>query len=265
MSEIDILNKPSSGPTEDVPFDRVPLPSKGLLYPEEHPLHKETHVDIKAMTAAEEDILSSRALIKKGAVVNTLIKSCLLNKSIDPDSLVLGDKNAILLGIRIGGFGADYTVKTYCPSAECEKTFTHTFDLSKLEIKELGTIDFEYTLPRSKVKVKFKLLTSGDEADIHAGQEARKKMQKKHNHLEIETNVTDKLIACITLYDGEKDRSKIATKVRKMPALDAKKLIEHINSVSPDIKMNQEVKCPYCDAVETHDVPMGIEFFWPKL
>lgn len=267
---IDVLNKePSSTTSSDIPFDRVPLPSKGLLYPEEHPLYMQTHVDIKAMTAAEEDILSSRALIKKGTVVDTLIRSCLLNKSVDPDSLLLGDKNAILVGIRIGGFGGEYTIKTSCP--ECDKTFVHVFDLSKLEIRELDSAPsvpnqniFDFVLPKSGAKVTFKLLTSGDESDISKGQEARRKMQKNNKFAEVETNVTDKLIYCLTSYDGEKDRSKIASKVKKMPALDAKKLIDHINKISPDIRMVQEVSCPHCDAVEIHDVPMGIEFFWPK-
>lgn len=273
MSEnVDVLNKSTGQTQSEIPFDRVPLPSKGVLYPEDHPLYNESHVDIKAMTAAEEDILSSRALLKKGTVVDTLIQSCLLNKSISPTGLLLGDKNAILLGIRIGGFGADYTAKTYCPNPDCNKSFNHTFDLSKVEIKELsvspsivGQNVFDFVLPKSGSKIQFKLLTSGDESDISKAQEAKKKIKKGGNFSEIETNVTDKLIYSIISYDGEKDKGKISTKVRKMPALDAKKLIDYINNISPDVKMVQEVTCPHCDNVEIHDIPMGIEFLWPKL
>lgn len=268
---IDVLNKAPSHNQIDVPFERVPLPSKGLLYPEEHPLHNQEYIEIKAMTATEEDILTSRALIKKGAVVDTLISACIMNKTVSPSTLLLGDKNAILIGIRIGGFGQEYEIKTTCPEESCGKSYNHTFDLSALELKGIGanptspgSNSFEFKLPKSGETVVFKLLTAGDDADLTAAQEAKKKMQKKNNFTEIETNVTDKLIHSILSYGGEKDRSTIATKVRRMNAGDSKKLLRYMNEISPDVKMVQEVKCPHCDAVEKHDVVLGTEFFWPK-
>ena len=263
---VDVLNKTSNkSVSEEVPFEVVPLPSQGLLYDEDHPLYKETTVEIKAMTAAEEDILTSPALIKKGTVADELIKACLINKLIDPETLYPADKDSILLAIRISGFGGDYTVKTECPA--CEKDFEHTFNLGVCEIKKLEDPKFEFELPKSKKLVKFKLLTSGEQNEIIKSQTERRKAIKKAtgNNVQVESNVTDRLARQIVSLGGETDRSKIASFVRTMPAFDSKALRSHIRKMEPSVNMVQEVSCPHCDESKLHDIPMGTEFLWPKL
>ena len=99
----------------EVPVEAVPLPSNGVVYPVDNPLHGLETLDIKAMTAREEDILTSRALIKKGTVITELIKSCLVNKSIDVEDMLVGDRNAIMTALRITGYGSQYTVEVDCP------------------------------------------------------------------------------------------------------------------------------------------------------
>lgn len=266
--KVDVMQKSEK---IEIPHELVPLPSKGKLYPEEHPLFAEESVQIKAMTAAEENILTSPALMKKGTVIDTLIKSCLLNKSIDPKTLLAGDKSAILLAIRITGFGPEYIMRTSCP--ECSHVFEHAFDLSKIEIKELsadpsvsGKNLFSYVLPKSKKTVEFKILTSGDEADILETQDRRKKALKKSGiGTEVDTNVTDRLLKCIVKIDGSEDKKTIEKFVYSMPVYDSRSLREYIRSIEPDVLFKQEVECPNCDAVEIHDVPIGMEFLWPKL
>ncbi len=87
----------------EVPVEAVPLPSKGTVYPADSPLHGQETVEIRAMTAKEEDILTSRALIKKGTVITHLIQSCLVNKQIDVNEMLVGDRNAIMTALRITG------------------------------------------------------------------------------------------------------------------------------------------------------------------
>jgi hypothetical protein len=89
----------------------APLPSGGLLYPPEHPLHNLDSAEIKAMTAKEENILMSRALIRKGTVINELIKSSLINKSINVMSLLSGDRMALMFAIRAKGYGDTFEQK----------------------------------------------------------------------------------------------------------------------------------------------------------
>lgn len=277
MNDFDMLGKKSG---VVVPFDSVPLPSEGKLYPVDHPLHGQTTVDIKAMTAIEEDILWSQALIKKGTVLSVLIKSCLMNKSIDPGSLLLGDKTSILLAIRIGGFGIDYSVNTTCPEPECSKQFSVVFDLSQIKLKKIGDglsgpekeaimnvkeNLFKYHLPKSKTEVQFSLLTDAEDLEISKNQELQQKALKKQGIVsDVEHTLSDKLIYSIKKFGNETDKGKIAQLVKNMPAMDSRSLRSYMNKIEPDMLFEQVVDCPHCGSRENHTIPMTLQFFWPS-
>ena len=155
----------------EIPQESVPLPSRGVIYPQEGPLHGQETIDIRPMTAREEDILTSRAYIKNGTVLTKLLKSCIVNKTINPDNLISGDRNALLVSLRITGYGADYDVEVDCP--ECGTKSKQTFDLSSLQIKRLevdpvvqGDNLFEVQLPVTKKSVRVKFLTGHDEREM---------------------------------------------------------------------------------------------------
>ena len=86
------------------PTEVVDLPSKGLLYPKENPLSS-GQIEVKYMTAKEEDILTSANLIKSGRVIEKLLESLIVDKSIKVDDILVGDKNAILIAARILAYG----------------------------------------------------------------------------------------------------------------------------------------------------------------
>ena len=145
----------------EIPTELVPLPSCGKVYPETSSLHNKEAIEIRPMTAREEDILTSRALIKKGTVITELIKSCLVDKTIDPDNLVSGDRNAIMTSLRITGYGNDYSVEIDCPA--CDERSKQVFDLSALPIRRLsenpvvlGENSFEFKLPYTGKTIKYK-------------------------------------------------------------------------------------------------------------
>ena len=145
------------------PSEEVKLPSKGLLYPKDSPLRK-GFIEMKYMTAKEEDILSNANFIQNGTVIDKLLKS-LITSPIDYNELLAGDKNALLVAARILGYGSDYE---FSYAGE-----DYTIDLTKIEDKELsknvtnvGKNEFDFTLPASKIKVTFKLLTHGDEKGL---------------------------------------------------------------------------------------------------
>ncbi len=263
--EVDLLKKANNS-EEELPYELVPLPSRGWVYPENHPLCNETHVEIKAMGTTQENILVSQALIKKGTVMTVLLKSCLTNASIDPSSLILGDKSAILLAIRRTGFGAEYRMPTTCP--ECGDHFVHDFDLSKCELKMLEEEPvepnknlFEMLLPVSKKTIHFSLMTDGDDLDIMRTQQNRKKVINS----DIDTRITDELMKTIKSVDGKEDGETIAKFVRTMKVMDSRALRRQIKLISPDVEMKEEVSCGKCGAIETHRIPLGTEFFWPSL
>ena len=249
----------------EIPIELAPLPSRGVVYPVGSPLHNQEVLEIRAMTAREEDILTSRALLKKGTVINELIKSCLIDKTIDPIDLLSGDRNALMVAIRVTGYGADYDVELEC--SECNSKAPRTFNLAELPIKRLeiapvapGMNLFEFLLPHSKKVVRFKFLSGRDEHEISTTAEKQKKLG-----LQGEASVTTNLLYSICSINGNEDRAAIAGFVRMMPARDSLALRNYIRNNEPGIIMKQEVPCVSCGHSEGEvDMPMSMNFLWPS-
>lgn len=247
----------------EIPVETIPLPSAGRVYPAQSPLHGRETVDIRAMTAREEDILTSPALLKKGTVISELIKSCLTDKSINPVDLLTGDRNALMVAIRITGYGHEYDAELECN--ECNNKGARSFNLGELPIKRLeispvaeGLNLFEFTLPFSKKAVRFKFLTGRDEEEILHTSEKQKKLGLQGN-----SSVTTNLLYSIVSIDGVDDRGKIANFVRMMPARDSLALRNYIRDNEPGITMKQDVTCPSCGHSEEVTMPIGVSFLWP--
>lgn len=250
----------------DIPAEVCPLPSEGKIYPPGHPLHGKNSVEISPMTAREEDILMTRAYLKKGTVMTELLKSCLIDKRIDPDDMVSGDKSAIMVAIRITGYGADYHAEITCP--ECNEKFDHTFDLSNLDVKPLSmdprsdyTNEFEFLLPVSKKRVVFKLLTGHDENEMNQLEEKRKKLNLRSG----DTSVTSSLFQSIISIDSVTDRAQIKRFIDRMPARDSRALREYMSDNAPNVDMKLGVDCKYCGEHSDVTMPMNASFFWPDI
>ena len=247
----------------EVPVESVPLPSLGKVYPDGNPLSGQETVEIRAMTAREEDILTSRALIKKGTVITHLIQSCLTDKSIDVKNMISGDRNALMISLRITGYGQEYGVEVDCPA--CAARSKQEFDLAALEVKTLdidpvtpGTNEFEFVLPITKKKVHFKFLTGADEEEIAIVQERKKKSGFKSDNL-----ITTRLMYSIVSIDGITDKSKINGFIRNMPARDSLALRRFIDKSEPGIDMKSWMSCQSCFADSEVRLPLGATFFWP--
>ena len=252
------------------PTEFVNLPSQGMFYPPEHPLHNKDVVEIKYMTAKHEDILTSQTLLRKGVAIDRLIENLIIDKSIKLDSLLLGDKNAITIAARKTGYGSEYNTGMTCPS--CGNKQDHSFDLDELghnfpseeeldefgiELTEAGT--FLITLPQTKVVLETRLLTDADEKML----EKTSKMRKKHNLGRGEITLTDRLKSVIVSANDETKRSMIEQFVDNMPALDAKFFRTAYAALTPNVDMKQEYRCEACGHEEEVDVPLSADFFWP--
>lgn len=250
----------------ELPVASVPLPSRGLVY-SDGPLAGAESVDIKAMTAREEDILMNRVLVRKGTVVTELIKSCVCDKNIDVNSMISGDRNALMVAVRITGYGSDYAPKITCPSCESQQDFS--VNLENLPVKELdlqklkqvapGHNAFEIFLPRSKKTVVFKFLTGKEEERMLQDIEAKRK-----KGIVQENVVTTKLMNCIVSIDGQTDRGFINQFCQFMPAGDSLVLRKAIDEGEPGIDMTAEFVCSSCGHQEELTVPLGASFFWPQ-
>lgn len=249
----------------EVPVDVAPLPSQGKVYPTSSALHGKDAVSIKAMTAKEEDILMSKAFSKQGTTVIELIRSCLVDKSIDPMDMLLGDRHALLVAIRITGYGTSYVVDSTCPA--CSKSDEYEFDLSTLPIRNLdiepikpGINEFAFTLPVSKKNVTFKFMTGRDDIELTQTLERRKKLLGEQT----ENSVTSRLAAQITSIGGVTDKNKIAMFVNNMPARDSYALRTYIEKHEPTLEMVTTMTCNACNASSEVGLPIGINFFWPR-
>jgi len=241
------------------PSEMVDLPSKGTMYPKDSPISS-GQVEVKYMTAKEEDILTSQNLIKKGLVIEKLLDSLILTPDINTKDLILGDKNAIMVAARILAYGPEYTVEVTDPNTG--NTFEHTFDLSACPFKEVpsdidySNNEFEMTLPASKLSVTFKLLDGIDEQEISKELKALKKLGQ-------EAEVTTRLKRAIKSIDGNSELSVVNNFVQNMLSRDSRALREEMARITPDIDLKQEVELEGGETV-TLDIPMAVEFFWPK-
>ena len=247
----------------DIPTELVPLPSKGRIYPSDSPLYGQEALEIRPMTAREEDILTSRAYIKKGNVISKLIESCLVDKSINPDELISGDRNALMVALRITGYGAEYKAEIDCPA--CGAKSEQSFNLSELRIKRLavdpvaeGSNLFELELPISKKSVRVKFLTGEDEQEMMTIAD-----RKKKSGIVSSSAVTDRLSRSIVSVAGISDKTKIGMFVRNMPARDSLALRKFLDNQEPGIDMSVYMSCPSCNEESEVTMPLGASFFWP--
>lgn len=248
------------------PTEYVDLPSGGTLYPAGHPLHNVETVEIRHMTAKEEDILTSETLLRRGLAIDKLVESVLIDKTLHPSTLLVGDKNAILIASRITGFGTQYDATVACP--ECIEQQSETFDLGTVKNKviEVETTEAEVTptgtyifqLPVSQINIEIKLLTSGDEARI-----VQTVANRKKNKLP-ETNSTLLLKALIVSANGEPDPSQLARLVDVLPLPDAKHLRNMYQKLRPDVDMTFPFNCDKCSYDGEVMMPLTAEFFWPN-
>lgn len=242
------------------PTEQIDLPSAGKLYPSTSPLST-GKLDIKYMTAKEEDILTSTNLIQKGTVIDKLIESLVVTKGVSPDDLVIGDTNAVLIASRILAYGKDYPIEVSCQS--CEGKFKHTVDLSLLEMTtpDATTVEGEFSMELpTGLTITFKLLTRRDEKAIKQEVDAMKKFNNN-----IETDSSTRLKYIIKSVNGERDRKKVRDFVDGMIMRDIRALREEIKRVSPDVKFDLDISCELCGHLNQVRMPMGANFFWPDI
>ena len=239
------------------PSEMIDLPSEGKLYPEGHPC-SEGKIEIKYMTAKEEDILTSQNLIKKGVVIDRLIDSLILTQGVKSDDLILGDKNAVMVAARILAYGPEYVCDVPNPEGG---TTTQTFNLAECPFiklpKNIKENKFEIELPISKKKITFKLLTGKDENLILKELKASTKLGS-----EISPELTTRLRHTITSVEGDESQSVINNFVQNLLARDSMYLRKQIKNTTPDIDLSQEIEIGG-NTVKVN-IPMTVGFFWPE-
>jgi len=240
------------------PTEVVDLPSQGLLYPKDSPLSSGT-IEIKYMTAREEDILTSANLIKKGIVIEKLLEALIIDKSIKVDDLLVGDKNAVLIAARILAYGKEYNLEYDGQQIEVDLTQLKDKKLDKNEVTA-GVNEFEFELPASKRKLTFKLITSGNEKEIDKEIAGYEKVGDGIGY-----DLTTRLKHQIISIDGDTKRASINSFVdNEFLSRDSMAFRIHTSYITPDVDMTST----YIDSdgIEKElTVPMTVTFLWPSI
>ena len=238
------------------PTEIVELPSKGLIYPEGHPL-RSGKVEMKYMTAREEDILTNQNYIRQGIVIDKLLQSLLITK-FDYDDLLIGDKDAIMLSARILGYGKNYTFEYLGESITIDLTLLKEKSLDKSKLISTNTNEFSFVLPHTDNTITFKLLTQKDEKSIEAEIEGLKKINKEANN-----ELTTRLKHMILSINGNYDQKSIREFVdNAFLARDSRAFREYYNAINPGV--DTKIKHEFIEGVEEDvNVQFGINFFWP--
>ncbi len=250
------------------PTEFVSLPSQGRHYSSDHPLFNKDTVEIKQMTAKEEDILTSVTLIKNGIALERLLESIIIDKRIDPKTLLIGDRNAIVISARVSGYGNIYRTQITC--TECLTEQKHNFDLNdaqvttsqeiasdlpeEVQITENG--DYSIVLPKSNLSVVLRMLNGNDENNLSAS--------LKTNNQQSDKLVTTQLLHMIKSVNNNTTKEAIQYVAENLPSADSAFLRKIYKNIVPNISLSLGFECSNCSHAENMEVPLTAEFFWPE-
>ena len=239
------------------PTEVIDLPSKGLVYPKEHPLSS-GNVELKYMTAKEEDILTSPNLIEKGIVLDKLLESLIVTEGVKLEDFVVGDKNALLVSARILGYGKDYPIMLNVDEeVNIDLTTLKEIWIDEKNLVEKNKNEFNYTTPIGKNKIVFSILDGYMEKQLD---ELNKAYEKAGQSREL----TNRYKLIIKSVDGKSERKDIDDFVdNQFMARDSMAFREYIKDVAPDIDFTTNIKLSDGSEQEV-TVPMTVRFFWPN-
>ena len=245
------------------PTEIIDLPSKGMLYPDGHPLAN-GKIEMRYMTARSEDILLSQNYIRQGIVFDKLFQDLIVTP-VDYDSILIGDKNAIMIAARVLGYGKVYDASYTC---ECGKENAIKIDLTSIKDKVIDETkitkhvnEFNFELPNAKRQVTFSIHTIGSEKIVDQELKALKKGANEGSK-----EITTRLKHIITSIDSNRDKQVIRNFVdNELFASDSRALRTYINQIQPDIDTNIEVCCEECSQTQKIELPMNVNFFYPKI
>ena len=250
-------SQPTIKEESKIPYDIIPLPSEGKLYP-----NGKSELKVEYVTAEDENILTSPNLIKSGKVLDILMERKIKDRDINPKDLLIGDRNAVMIYLRQTAYGDEYPVSVTDPSTG--EVFEAIVDLTQLKSKSLGAkpnenMEFDFLLPKSKKNITFRLLTGKDEEYISQKAESAKNLQNG-----VIPYVTTRLLTQIMSIEGDKDKLAIAEFVRIMSPMDSMALRNYIDTIEPGISLKYQFQTPNGGVFEGN-VPIDATFFWPNL
>ena len=260
-------HSPAASPLDFVsPTEFVELPSKGHGYSKEHPLYEKDVIEIRYMTAKDEDILTSQTLLKKGIALERFLQNIIVDKTINTKTILVGDRNAIIIAARASGYGTEYETLVSCPS--CAEKQKECFDISNpivsesqwsedVGVKKSDSGNFIARTPMTNFDIELRLLTGEDEMKLASITSAKRKRKLE------ESVMTDQFKMMIVSISGYSEKEIIDKYVDNMPAKDSRYLRNIYKLISPNVKIKNDFTCNSCGYEQELEVPFGADFFWP--
>jgi hypothetical protein len=236
-----------------IAYDVVELPSKGIYY-----TNNKKSVRVAYLTASDENILSSSALINSGGVVEELLKRKILDKDLPIDEIIEEDRQAILIFLRNTAFGSEY--KVTLTDSKTDEEYTVSLDLTSIKIKDFNLVadsnnEYSFFMEKSKSNITFKFLTKKQENEID-------EIRKSWNGLGVAPIITKQLEFMIKSVGGNKDLMMIRNFIETLPIKDSQDFRKYVNENKPGLDLTQEVTTPSGDTTQI-DLGFGVEFFRP--
>jgi hypothetical protein len=229
------------------PANIITLPSHGKVYEETSAL-KSGKIEMRHMTAYDEDILSNSSYISEGVIFDKLLEALIVTPGVDISELVIGDKEWLLISARILGYGNEYPVSII--DAKTDKPVSAILDLSKLKSKEFDKASddvgcFEYVVSSNNDVIKFKYLSAADASKV-ADESINSTFLKMSIHA----------------INGDTDVNTIEDYLKyELRAMDSRKLRKHIVESAPGINYETEA---VDDKGATHSAmfQFKLDLFW---
>jgi len=252
----------------------IEIPSEGYFYPQGHPLSDGT-VEIRHMTAADEDILTDQTLLQRNEAIDKLLENVIVEEGVELEDMLNGDVGGVMMAVRILAYGEEYPFELNCPV--CSETTQDVVNLRDIESKsvpfeeyERNQTEFEFELPVTGNNVTFSLLTRGDIKQIRTELDRVKRSAQRDNRgrqradsRQVSTNMTTRLRYLIDAIDGDESKTEIRRFVEKMPARDSRALREKVQEINPDLDLEFDFECYNCAHREWTQIPLDETFFFP--
>lgn len=253
------------------PTFMVEIPSEGAFYPEGHPLYGQQTVELRDVTAADEDVLCNASYMEQGIAIDRFLQRLIVDSRVRLSEMLVGDKQALMMQARINAYGREYTADVTCPSCGTVSK-KHSIDLGEITNYQTRVQDdnISYTergtylvsLPRSGWQVEIRAMTGADEARLAQALVRKRKNKKKSANT---STISDNLKLFIVAISGHTDRGVIEEAVDKMPAQDSLFLRQNYKDMFPNIDMSYEFTCGSCGHTRELEVPASAGLFWPGL
>ena len=242
---------------EGISYDIVPLPSDGLFYE-----NGVKEAKVYYLTASDEAIMTSPNIIASGRIIDEILKRKVkLEYGMQPNDLTVGDKLALLVYLR-AQFEPMYRITL---NDDNGKPFVCEYDLRTLGMKKSSVKPnekgyFQYTLPRSKSVVEFRLLNGKDEKIIKEKNEAYIRSTGDKDGRETVFTHERQIVSI----NGVTDPNEISKLVATMPLKDSRTLMKYVDSVTPTLDTTIKVATPQ-GGTFSGNLPFTPEFLFPTI